>query len=230
MPGCPNRLSSYQGGVQMADSAHGLLTRRAWLVGLLAAAIAAPALAAGETTPERLLAADDEPQNWLTHHQNYAAHRYSKLDEIDSSNVQDLEVAWTFALGGIEGGGIWPHGGLEGTPIVEDGAMYVTDGWGSVYKLDINQGPGKLVWKMDPGTDKDWSGAVSCCGVNNRGVALWQDQVISHPLDGRLLATDKATGEVAWERQVADPAIAEVITAAPLIVKDLAITGVSGAE
>ena len=101
---------------------------------------------------------------------------------------------------------------------------------GSVYKLDITQGPGKLVWKMDPGTDKDWSGAVSCCGVNNRGVALWQDKVISHTLDGRLIATDKETGEVAWERQVADPAIAEVITVAPLVVKDLAITGVSGAE
>ena len=83
---------------------------------------------------------------------------------------------------------------------------------------------------MDPGTDKDWSGAVSCCGVNNRGVALWQDKVVSHTLDGRLIATDKATGEVAWERQVADPAIAEVITVAPLVVRDLAITGVSGAE
>ena len=108
--------------------------------------------------------------------------------------------------------------------------MYVTDGWGSVYKLDLTQGAGKLVWKMDPGTDKDWSGAVSCCGVNNRGVALWQDKVISHTLDGRLIATEKATGEVAWERQVADPAIAEVITVAPLVVKDMAITGVSGAE
>jgi alcohol dehydrogenase (cytochrome c) len=108
--------------------------------------------------------------------------------------------------------------------------MYVTDGWGSVYKLDLTGGGGELVWKMDPGTDKDWSGAVSCCGVNNRGVALWNDKVISHTLDGRLIATDKATGEVAWEREVADPAIAEVITVAPLVVKDLVITGVSGAE
>jgi alcohol dehydrogenase (cytochrome c) len=129
----------------MADYAHGLLTRPGWLAGVLAAALAAPALAAGQTTAERLLAADSEPQNWLTHHQNYAAHRYSKLDEINRANVADLKVAWTFALGGIEGGGIWPHGGLEGTPIVEDGAMYVTDGWGSVYKLYLTRGAGKLV-------------------------------------------------------------------------------------
>ena len=105
--------------------------------------------------------------------------RATDLDQIDRDNVAGLKVAWTFALGGIEGGGIWPHGGLEGTPIVEDGFMYVTDGW--AWSTSLREGAGKLVWKMDPGTDKDWSGAVSCCGVNNRGVALWQDQVISAP-------------------------------------------------
>ncbi len=108
--------------------------------------------------------------------------------------------------------------------------MYVTDGWGSVYALDISDGPGELIWKMNPDTDKDWAGAVACCGVNNRGVALWKDRVVSHTLDGRLIATDKQTGEVAWERQVADPAIGETITGAPLVVKDLVITGVGGAE
>ncbi len=204
--------------------------RPAWLLGVCALALATPALAASETTMEQLLNADKEPQNWLTHHGDYAAHRFSKLDQINTDNVKNLKVAWTYAMGGIEGGGIWPHGGLEGTPIVEDGVMYTTDGWGSVYKLDISDGPGKLVWKMDPGTDKDWSGAVACCGVDNRGVALWKDKVISHTLDGRLLATDKETGEVAWERQVADPGIGEVITVAPLVVKDMAITGTSGAE
>ena len=63
-------------------------------------------------------------------------------------------------LGGIEGGGIWSHGGLEGTPIAENGFLYVTDGWGSVYKIDAHGGRGELVWKMDPKTDHDWAGAV----------------------------------------------------------------------
>ena len=186
--------------------------------------------AAGEITEERLLNASSEAKNWLHHHGTYAAQRYSSLDGINKENVKDLKVAWTFALGGIEGGGIWPHGGLEGTPVVEDGFMYITDGWGSVYKLDVSDGPGKLVWKMDPETDKDWAGAVACCGVNNRGVALWKDKVISHTLDGRLIATDKETGEVAWESKMANPEIAETITGAPLIVKNMAITGVGGAE
>lgn len=202
---------------------------RAWSLGAAVALVAASAGAQNVTTHERVLNADNEPHNWLTHHKNFLAHRYSTLDQIDKSNVQNLKVAWTAALGGIEGGGIWPHGGLEGTPIVEDGYMYVTDGWGSVYKFDARNN-GELLWKMNPGTDKDWSGAVACCGVNNRGVALWQDKVVSHTLDGRLVVTDKETGEIVWERQVADPSIAETITAAPLIVEDLVYTGVSGAE
>lgn len=190
-----------------------------------------PALAAeGGVTQERLLNADKEEGNWIQHHKNFAGHRYSTLNQINKGNVKGLKVAWTMALGGIESGGIWSHGGLEGTPIVENGMMYVTDGWGSVYKIDTHGGEGKLVWKMDPKTDREWAGAVACCGVNNRGVALWGDLVVSHTLDGRLIATNKETGQVAWQRQVADPDKGETITGAPLIVKGLAISGVGGAE
>ena len=182
-------------------------------------------------TQERLLNPDKEPGNWLHHHRDYTGQRFSPLDQISRDFRQETSsVAWTMRLGGIEGGGIWSHGGLEGTPIAENGFLYVTDGWGSVYRLDARGGRGKLVWKMDPKTDHDWAGAVACCGVDNRGVALWGDQVVSHTLDGRMIATNKETGEVAWQRQVADPEKGEVVTAAPLVVKDLAITGVAGAE
>src|SRR5271154_6689800 len=132
-----------------------------------------------ETTPQRLLDADKEQQNWITHHKNYSAQRFSTLDQINAGNVKGLKVAWTFQLGGVEGGGIWSHGGLEGTPIVENGIMFVTDGWGSVYKIDTKGGQPKLLWKMDPKTDHDWAGAVACCGVDNRGVALAGDLVLS---------------------------------------------------
>ncbi len=191
--------------------------------------VAAPSRA-DEVTPERLLNAEKEPGNWLHHHKNFSATRFSTLSDINKGNVKNLKVAWTMHLGGVEGGGIWTHGGLEGTPIVENGMMYVTDGWGSVYKIDAHGGKGVLLWKMDPKTDHDWAGAVACCGVDNRGVALWGNLVISHTLDGRLIATNKDTGQVAWQRQVADPDKGEVITGAPLIVKDMAITGVAGAE
>jgi len=71
---------------------------------------------------------------------------------------------------------------------------------------------------------------VACCGVNNRGVALWKDKVISISLDGRMFAINKATGEKVWERKIADPAIAETLTLAPLIVRDIAIVGAAGGE
>ena len=68
--------------------------------------------------------------------------------------------------------------------------MYVTDGWGSVYKYDATKN-GELVWKMNPDTDHDFPGAITCCGINNRGVGLWNDKVVSHTLDGRLIITNK---------------------------------------
>lgn len=197
----------------------------------LSLACAAPTFAADNAvTHDRLMNPDKEPQNWLNHHKGYDAHRYSSLDQINAKNVKTLKVAWTMAIGGIEGGGLWTHGGLEATPLVENGFLYLADGWGSVYKIDVHGGKSKLVWKMDPKTDRDWAGAVTCCGVDNRGVALWQDKVISHVIDGRLIATNKETGEVAWIATLADPEKAETITGAPLVVKDMAITGVAGGE
>src|SRR6266545_4657420 len=215
-------------------SGHSSIFTRARLLAVAVAAggmmAALPVSAADQVNQERLLNVDREPGNWLHHHQNYSAHRFSSLKEINRDNVKNLKVAWTMHLGGIEGGGIWSHGGLEGTPIAENGFLYVTDGWGSVYKIDAHGGRGVLVWKMDPKTDRDWAGAVACCGVDNRGVALWGDLVISHTLDGRLIATNKETGQVTWQRTVADPDKGEVITGAPLIVRNMAITGVAGSD
>ncbi|MEM7294272.1 MAG: PQQ-binding-like beta-propeller repeat protein, partial [Pseudomonadota bacterium] len=176
-----------------------------------------------------LTGAEKKPQNWVNHHGTLDGQRYSRLTEIDKKTVKDLRLAFTHAVGGGGGGGIWEHGGLEGTPVAEDGYLYITDGWGGVYKLDVRKN-GKLVWRMDPDTDRDWAGEVTCCGVDNRGVALWKDKVISHSLDGRIIVTDKASGEIEREIEVADPEIGETITAAPLIVRDMVITGVAGGE
>jgi alcohol dehydrogenase (cytochrome c) len=189
-------------------------------------------VSAADMTHERALNVAKEPQNWLMNHGNYEGHRFSQLKTINTSNVKDLKIAFSVALGGIEGAGTrYKHGNLEATPLVEDGIMYLPDGWGTVYAIDVSSGKkGTFKWRMDPKTDKAWAGDVACCGVNNRGVALWKDKVISITLDGRLIATNKATGEIAWERKVADPAIAETLTAAPLIVRDIAIVGSAGGE
>jgi alcohol dehydrogenase (cytochrome c) len=198
---------------------------------LLAATMLTPA-AAADMTFERGLNVQTEPQNWLLHHGNYQGHRFSGLKEINTGNAKNLKVAFTVGLGGIEGAGTrYKFGNLEATPLVEDGVMYVPDGWGSVYAIDMTSGKkGMFRWKFDPQTDKAWAGDVACCGVNNRGVALWKDKVISVSLDGRLFAINKATGEKVWERKIADPAIGETLTLAPLIVRDVAIVGTAGGE
>ena len=109
--------------------------------------------------------------------------------------------------------------------------MYVTDGWGRVYAIDMTSGKkGMFRWRFDPEIDRAWAGDVACCGVNNRGVALWKDKVISISLDGRMFALNKATGEKVWERKIADPGIAETLTLAPLVVRDVAIVGTAGGE
>jgi len=201
------------------------------LSALLAGTALTPAWAA-DMTPERALNVDKEPQNWLLHHGNYQGHRFSALKQINADNVKNLKVAFTVALGGFEGtAGRYKFGNLEATPIVEDGIMYVPDGWGRVYAIDMTSGRrGMFRWKFDPEIDRTWAGDVACCGVNNRGVALWKDKIISISLDGRMFALNKATGEKVWERKIADPAIGETLTLAPLVVRDMAVVGAAGGE
>jgi alcohol dehydrogenase (cytochrome c) len=86
---------------------HAVVLIGAAAVGLI---VALP-LAAEEMTQQRLLNADNEQANWIHHHKNYAGHRFSLLKQINRDTVKNLKVAWTMQLGGIEGGGIWPHGG-----------------------------------------------------------------------------------------------------------------------
>jgi alcohol dehydrogenase (cytochrome c) len=208
------------------------MAKRAVAYVLLGCFSMASAVRAADMTFERALNAGKEPQNWLLHHGNYQGYRFSTLDQINTDTVKHLHVAFTVGLGGTEGSGSrYKFGNLEATPIVEDGVMYVPDGWGAVYAIDVSKGTkGAIRWKFDPKIDKVWAGDVACCGVDNRGVALWKDKVISIALDGRMFALNKATGEEVWERKISDPAVGETITMAPLVVRDLAIVGPAGGE
>ena len=201
------------------------------LVGSLLMATALTPVGAADMTTERQLNPEREPQNWILHHGNYQGHRFSLLKEINTDTVKNMKPVFTVALSGFQSGGRYAHGNLEATPLVEDGTMYLPDGWGTVYAIDVSAGKkGVVKWKMDPGVDRAWAGDVACCGVNNRGVALWKDKVISIALDGRMFAINKATGEVAWERKIAEPALGETLTIAPLVIRDLAIVGAAGGE
>jgi alcohol dehydrogenase (cytochrome c) len=204
------------------------------IAGVVGAAVFAASAIAGNITHDRLVNSENEPENWINHHGNYEAHRFSGLREINRDNVGDLKVAFTYAMGSTQGGGtdpvVFPFSGLEGTPTAEDGFLYLTTGWGVVTKIDVRGGKAVTVWKSDPEADKDWGTSVLCCGINNRGAVLARDMVIAPVLDGRIRALNKTDGSLIWESQVADPGIAETITGAPLVIRDTVVTGMAGAE
>jgi alcohol dehydrogenase (cytochrome c) len=178
----------------------------------------APALAA-DVTPDRLVNADREPQNWLMNHRTYDAQRYSPLDRINKGNVKNLRLAYAVAIGGSSA-----NENLESTPLAEDGFLYVTDQWGVLYKIDGRSGDaGRIVWRMDPGQEK--------VPLANRGAALWGNLVVTvanYP--PRMIATDKETGKVAWETNLGDGQADLQLTAAPLAVKDKIILGAAGGD
>jgi alcohol dehydrogenase (cytochrome c) len=180
-----------------------------------ACALLAGTARAADVTYERLL--NPEPQNWLTHHRDYSAQRHSPLDQINKSNIRNLKLLFAVPLGGKSTGE-----SLEATPLVDDGFMYIVDSWGVVYKIDVRSGTaGKILWKMDPKLDKQ---------DRNRGVALWNNLVIS--VTGyatRVIATDKETGQIVWDKNLFDQEDLE-LTAAPLALKDSIIVGGSGGD
>ena len=186
------------------------LIRRALLAGSMLA-IAAPTLAA-DVTPERLVNADKEPQNWLMNHRTYDGQRFSPLARINKDNVKGLKLAYAVPLGG-GAGNEWN----EATPLAEDGFLYTVDSWAVVYKIDVTSGDaGRIVWRMDPKQERQ---------ETNRGVALWGNYVVSianHP--ARVIATDKESGKTVWETNVSDTPQVR-ITGAPLAVKDKILMG-----
>jgi alcohol dehydrogenase (cytochrome c) len=179
---------------------------------------ALPAFAA-EVTPERLINADREPQNWLMNHRTYDSQRYSPLDKINKANVKSLKIAYAVAIGGTSA-----NENLEATPLAEDGFLYLTDQWGVLYKIDGRSGDlGRIVWRMDPGQEK--------IDAANRGAALWGNFVISMAnYPPRMIATDKETGKVVWETNLSDGQPTLQFSAAPLAVKDKIILGAAGGD
>ncbi len=187
---------------------------------------------AGVTTTTQANLESPKAEDWLLVNGNYAANRWSTLNTITLDNIKNLHPVYMMAVDGVEGGGSrYANASLEGTPIVEDGFMYISNGWGTVYKLDVHSGTrAQINWKMDPQVDKPWGGDVACCGIDNRGVAMWKDKVISVTIDGRAVATSKASGEIVWQSKLADPGRGETLTVAPLVVRDTGVVGVAGAE
>ena len=147
------------------------------------------------------------------------AQRFSPLEQINLETVKDLVPAWSMSFGGEK------QRGQEAQPLIHDGVMYITASYSRLYAIDARTG--KKLWKYEHRLP---DGIMPCCDVVNRGAALYDDLVIFGTLDAQLLAFNRETGKRVWREKVDDYKAGYSMTAAPIIVKGMVITGVSGGE
>src|SRR6266704_1737090 len=160
-------------------------------------------------------------EEWLTYGLTPGETRYSPLKQIDAANVSRLGLSWSYDVG--------PGGGnQEGTPLVVNGTIFGITNWSVVYAVDARTGKEK--WRWDPEVNQVAVRPKICCGVVNRGIAIYQGKIIAPVIDGRLEALDAETGKPVWEARVAYSQDNFTITMAPRIAKGKVIIGVSGSE
>ena len=195
-------------------------------LGLVLAAIPPLAALAQSASPgagvdtAKIANADADPAEWLSHGRTYSEQRFSPLDKINTGNVKSLGVAWEYRTYSVRG--------LEATPIVADGVMFITLSWSKVIALDAKTG--KELWQFDPKVPGG-TGRYACCDVVNRGVALWKGAVFVGTLDGRLIKLDARTGKVLWTVDtVENHKHTYTITGAPRAINGLITIGNGGAE
>jgi alcohol dehydrogenase (cytochrome c) len=168
----------------------------------------------------RLLAAKSAPENWLTHGRDYSNQRYSPLTQINRKTVGRLGPVWrhssTLLFQRVEKN--------ESTPLVDDGLLIYTEGKNVVIALDARTG--REFWRYN----HPIGAAALCCGLVNRGVALYGDKVFLATIDARLVALDRATGKVVWNKAIAPPSAGYSFSMAPLAAGGKIVVGASGGE
>ncbi|WP_330629425.1 PQQ-dependent methanol/ethanol family dehydrogenase [Thioclava sp. FTW29] len=170
-------------------------------------------------TEEDLRADQQTVGDVLTNGMGRNLQRFSPLETLNRDNVKNLVPAWAFSLGGEK------QRGQESQPIVYDGVMYITGSYSRLYAIDIHTG--KELWQYDARLPE---GILPCCDVINRGAAIYGDNIYFGTLDARIVALDRKTGDVVWNKKIANYKEGYSYTAAPLIVNGLVITGNSGGE
>ena len=174
-------------------------------------------LAPPNVTPDRLLKAAAEPQNWLMYSGGYFSQRYSALTQINTTNAKDLNLKWVFQSRSLEKS--------EVTPLVVNGVMYTVQSINDV--IALNATTGKTLWtyshKPDPA-------ARNCCGNLTRGLAIAGDTLFLAAYDVKMIAIDAKTGRELWKTVAGDPKLGQSFTTAPLVVKDKVIAGTAGGE
>jgi lanthanide-dependent methanol dehydrogenase len=188
------------------------------------AVVAGLAVGAASVSAQDLQTMSKNANQWVMTGRTYDLQRYSPLDQITTSNVKNLHVAWTMSTGTLRG-----H---EGNPLVVGSTMYVHSSFpNKVYALDLTKPGAPQIWQFTPEQSTD-AIAIACCDVVNRGLAYdpKTNRLFIELLAGDVLALDAKTGKQAWRVKSADFKKGETMTNAPLVVDDVLMTGISGGE
>src|SRR6476661_6146893 len=161
--------------------------------------------------------------DWTTFSGDYTGQRHSALTQITPANVATLTPQWLFQTD-VPG---FPGRGLENSPLLVDGAAYVTGNNNQAWALDARTG--RPIWMYRRALPQNFSASV-CCGPVNRGFAMLGDRLYMGTLDAHLVALDRGSGDLLWDVAVGDLKNANAITAAPLVVKNKVIIGVAGGD
>jgi PQQ-dependent dehydrogenase (methanol/ethanol family) len=159
-----------------------------------------------------------ESGEWPGYNGTVNANRHSSLDQINAGNVARLAPQWIFSM---------QYSGLETTPLVADGVMYAT-GPNQVYALDPRSG--LEVWRYSRPRSTSPNIASDAAKGANRGVALLGDRLFYTTDDAHLICLDRLTGALRWDVYMPEEPQHYGATAAPLVVDDLVIAGVAGAD
>jgi quinohemoprotein ethanol dehydrogenase len=159
--------------------------------------------------------------DWLSYGLTPGETRFSPLKQIDASNVKRLGLVWTYEAG--EGGG-----DQEATPLVWNNTIFGVTNWSIAFAVDARTGKEK--WRWDPEVNRDATRSRLCCGVVNRGLALYNNKVYLPVNDGRLVALDANTGQPVWEARVSYAQNEQTLTMAPRIAKGKVIVGPAGGD
>jgi alcohol dehydrogenase (cytochrome c) len=194
------------------------MVKRSWVV-LLAISVLLPSLVYAS---EELIKMSQDEKQWVMPARDYANTRFSPLKQINTENVKNLRVAWTFSTGVLRG-----H---EGAPLVIGDTMYVHTAFPNhVYALDLTKEGAPIKWKYTPTQDPAVI-PIACCDVVNRGLAYGHGMIFLNTLDATTVALDAKTGKEIWRVQQGDFKKGMTITGAPLVIKNVVISGISGGE
>ena len=153
-----------------------------------------------------------DPSDWLSWRRTLDGWGYSPLDEIDTGNVGEMRLAWSW---GIE------PGVSQTTPLVHDGVMYIANPGNVVHALDARNGD--LLWEYRRDIDERRRTSAQM-----RSLAIYEDLIILNTVDAHTVGLDTGTGEVRWDTTVGTDGAGYTFTSGPIVADGTIVTGMAG--